>query len=187
MSAPFSNDCILSQSTWCSKKPTDSNYVTSLPSDIGQLSHLEMLDLSELECKLKTYGMPFVTLSYGIFLTKEISKYACIKPTGSNLVISLPSEIGQLSHLEMLVLSELECKLKTYGISFVTLIFFSQNKYLYHSTDFNSLTSLPSEIGWMWNLSTIDLGELVLKQNALRAPLFNNFSSQIDLCTPAWC
>ncbi|WP_213155688.1 F-box protein [Neochlamydia sp. AcF65] len=116
--------------------------VTYLPSEIGQLSQLQLLSLSQNQLTALPAEIGQLSQLYDLFLN-------------NNQLTSLPAELGQLSQLKNLQLDQNQ--LTSLPAELGQL---SELQWLYLNQ--NQLTSLPAEIGQLSQLQ-----ELILNQNQL--------------------
>jgi hypothetical protein len=115
---------------------SDTN-LTSLPPEIGQLTHLELLSVT---------GNSFTSLP------PEIGQLTNLKVLNlkGNKLTSLPPEIGQLSHLELL-------SVQGNNITSLPPEIGQLSNLLRLDLSYNQLTSLPPEIGQLSKLRRLDL------------------------------
>ncbi|UOB16905.1 leucine-rich repeat domain-containing protein [Abyssalbus ytuae] len=114
-----------------------SNKLTSIPSEIGQLTSLKILDLSGNQ-------LTSIPVEVGQLIgLEELHLY-------KNQLTSIPAQIGQLTNLEELYLYENQLTSIPEEIGQLTSL---EQLYLYE----NQLTSIPGEIGQLISIKIFDL------------------------------
>ena len=88
---------------------SDDNQLTSLPTEIGNLSSLQQLDLGEYYCSGYPLIAHFVSVSENESDINDASQLFSFSFTVDNQLTLLPTEIGNLSSLRNLYLSKLNC------------------------------------------------------------------------------
>ncbi len=134
--------------------------VSTLPSEIGELTNLEKIYLDDGELASLPSAIGELTRLCELYLRRnkftslpsEIGRLTGLKKLdlNGNKLTSLPSEIGELTHLEMLNLSENKFILLPPEIGKLTDL-----KELDLSSD--ELTCIPEEIGELTNLEMLNL------------------------------
>ena len=153
----------------------DSNEITSIPTEIGELTNLQELYLckqtydefaviADVDCQWRMNSLGFCDE----VLTLLFSCKSLI--LDGNVITLIPTEIGELTNLQELrlckqtydefaVIADVDCQWRMNSLGFcdelLTLLFSCKSPII----DGNVITSIPTEVGKLTNLKQLHLGK----------------------------